>query len=230
VTTLDEVLIQAIDQRVAAGEKMLLAMGTVASWDANSPTDVMVTFDSASVAVPCKVFDLWVAEGDRVGLAKFDRWWTVVGTFTKTWRELLGGTQWSSGGNLVIGLTTELVTMVSESIFLPAMTHIRVSAGIRLLASATDTYVFRIRDGSTTGGTERAQFTWTAQSNAFGYNQFFWGQFDSGSTPVVQTFCVSGARVSGGGSLNMIAGGVEHNTHINAYAEGPAGMIQNNPA
>ena len=226
MTTLDEVLIQAIDQRVAAGEKMLLAMGTVTSWNVNSPTDVMVTFDSASVAVPCKVFNLWVAEGDRVGLARFDRWWTVLGTFTKTWRELLGGTQWSGGGNLVVGLTSELVTMVSESIFLPAMTHIRVTAGIRLLASATnDTYVFRIRDGSTTGGTERGQFTWTAPSNIYGYNEFFWCQFDTGSTPVTQTFCVSGERVGGSGSLTMISGG---NTHIVAHAEGPAGMIQDN--
>lgn len=230
VTTLDLSLVQAIDERVAAGEKTLLAMGTVAAWDPNLPTDVMVTFDSSAVAVPCKVFDLYVAEGDRVGLAKLDRWWTVVGTFTRRWRQVLGGTRWSGGGNLVTGLTTtELVIMTTASIFVPGGTQVQVSAGVRLLetSAAGSNYIFRIRDGATVGGTQRGEYTWRSPDTTSGWNQYFWAGYDTASTPVVQTYCLTAQRIGATGFLTMIAGGVTHNVHLIAYAVAPAGTIEN---
>jgi hypothetical protein len=227
-TTLDLAVLQAIDQRVAQGEQTLLAMGTVSAWDQTSPTDVQVTFDSTAIAVPCKVFDVFVAEGDRVGLAKIGRWWTVVGSFTKRWRQLLGGTQWTGGGNLVTGLnTTELVITTSASIFIPSSTRIQLSCGVRLLDSVSgSTWIFRIRDGSSVGGTERAQFTWTSPSSLFGYNQYFIGQYESGTTPVVQTYCITAVRVGGSGLLTMIAGGTLHDSHLTAYAAAQTGLIE----
>jgi hypothetical protein len=141
---------------------------------------------------------------------------------------VLGGNRWSGGGNLVTGLTgTELVIMTTPTLFLPANTQIEVSAGVRLLdtVSAGSTYLFKIRDGNTTGGTERGEFTWTSQSLSFGYNQYFRCSYDTGSTPVIQQFCLTAIRVGGGGQLTMIAGGVQHNTHLWAQALAPAGTM-----
>lgn len=227
--TLDLALVQAIDQRVAAGEKMLAAMGTVTSWLNTAPSDVMVTFDSTTAAVPCKVFgDVTVAEGDRVGLLRLGRWWTVVGSFTKRWTGVLGGNRWTGGGNLVTGLTTtELVIMTTPFMFVPSATQVEVSAGIRLLdtVSSGSTYVFRLRDGATTGGTQRGEYTWTSPNLLFGYNYYFWGGYDMGASPAVQQYCLTAQRVGGTGQLTMIAGGPTHNVHLIARAVATASTV-----
>jgi hypothetical protein len=227
--SLDLALIQAIDQRVAAGAKTLTAMGTVTSWSEYAPLDIDVTFDGTTVSVPCKVYgSVSVAEGDRVGLVKIGRWWMVHGTYTKTWRQLLGGTQWIGAGNLVTGLgSTELVIMTSDFIFIPSNTNIDVTAGVRVLDTGTagTTYIFRLREGTTTSDTPRAEFTWTSDNLSFGYNLYLFGNYDSGASSTAEKFCVTAQRVGGGGFLTMLSGGQSHNTHIRAIAMGAAGVM-----
>jgi len=74
--TLD--MLQAIDMRVASGEKNITAMGTIVT--RTSTTDALVVFDGSQGPIPCKVSGAAnPVEGDRVYIVKFGTWWTVIG-------------------------------------------------------------------------------------------------------------------------------------------------------
>lgn len=171
-------------------------------------------------------------EGMYADLADTDTLWRRTGT---TWRivsrGLLGGTRWVGGGNLVTGLTTtELVTMTAAAVTIPPLSTVVISAGVRLLSSvANDTYVFRIRETNVSGAT-RGDMTWTAPNNLNGFNHNFHGYYDNTTTNAVTvTYCVTGQRVGGTGSLTMIAGLAQHNVHILTSIAGHTGVITDSP-
>jgi hypothetical protein len=95
--SLDLDIVAAINEAVAMAIKQTTAVGTVAAMSFDS--NVMVTLDGSTQAVPCKVFgDVQAYEGDRVGLVLLGRWWTVVGSFTKRWPSNVGVSVAQSGG------------------------------------------------------------------------------------------------------------------------------------
>lgn len=140
---------------------------------------------------------------------------------------LLGGTKWTGGGNLVTGLTTtELACMTAASVTIPPKSTAEISVGIRLLASVSgDVFVFRVRDTNAVG-TQRGEYTWKAPDASAGYNQYFKAYYEnSGASSVSVAFCVTAQRTSGTGSLTMIAGGSQHNTHLLTHVVGAYGVI-----
>lgn len=149
------------------------------------------------------------------------------GTNWQTAPTLLGGNKWTGGGNFVTGLVgTELTCMTGPSLALPANSTIVISVGVRLLdvgAGTLGTYVLRIRD-TNVSGTERGEFTWTAQSTSFGYNAYFTAFYETTSAASV-VWVVTAQRVGGTNSLSMIAGPTQHNTHIAAYVVAPSATL-----
>jgi hypothetical protein len=96
---LDLDILAAIDARVRQGERDILAFGTVASVD--SDNDVTVTFDGSAASIPCKNFgNVLTIAGDRVGLAKIGKWWTVVGEMERRWPATAAGQASGPGGGL----------------------------------------------------------------------------------------------------------------------------------
>lgn len=158
---------------------------------------------------------------DRAGANRYSdgaNWQTVA--------RKLGGTRWTGGGNLGIGIAaTEVVAMTAAAVTLPANSLIQLSAGIRLLATTNgDTFLFKIRETNLTG-TQRAEYPWTAPSAAFGYTQWFQGEFETTAEVTGQVFVLTAQRIGGTGTLTMIAGGAIYDTHLTAAVAGPAGAV-----
>jgi hypothetical protein len=81
VTTWDQNLIDLIDSRIRAHEKMVTGKGFISS--IVDATHAMVTFEGANSASPVRIFgDVQAAEGDLAVMVNTSGIWTVVGVYT----------------------------------------------------------------------------------------------------------------------------------------------------
>ncbi len=72
-----------IDERVRAGLRLVTKMGTVSSRDPSGARAMVAMDGSSGTAQPVKCFEnVVVADGDRVGLVKFEGDWIIVGNYT----------------------------------------------------------------------------------------------------------------------------------------------------
>lgn len=172
---------------------------------------------TSAVPTPAEGFPTYLQDSDA--LEWFD------GTVYKTAMRGMGGNRWTGGGNLVTGLTTtELSIMTTPTLSLPANTAFTILANVRLLGSvANDTYVLRIRD-TNAAGTQRGSFVWTCPSTLFGYNHQIVAHYETSSATSI-VFCVTAQRVGGTGSLSMIAGGATESTFFKVIAESASGLV-----
>lgn len=197
-----------------------------ASWaNANVRDQVITPFASASTRDSAITSPI---EGMYADLADTDSLWRHNGT---TWRiasrGLLGGTRWTGGGNLVTGLnTTELAIMTAASVTIPPLSTVEISVGVRLLASVSgDVYILRIRE-TNVGGVEVGEYAWVAPNNTSGLNQYFKTHYDNNtSTSKTVQYCVTAQRAAGTGTLTMIAGPAQHDTHIMTSVTGYTGVV-----
>jgi hypothetical protein len=76
--TWDADIIQVIDQRIAQSREAANAAGVFVTHTTSS-SDGLVVFDGSQAPMPTKVAgDVTVAEGDRVLMTKYGRWWVIV--------------------------------------------------------------------------------------------------------------------------------------------------------
>jgi hypothetical protein len=90
--SINDPLLDVIDQRIKTSAERTSAVGTVAYRSTSfHDRECLVTFDGSSVAVPCKMAgDVEVQSGDRVGLQKFGSDWAVIVSFTRRWPNEIG--------------------------------------------------------------------------------------------------------------------------------------------
>lgn len=82
MTTIDQQLINLIDQRIKASSSKDKAIGTCASRDSVGPGGT-VLFDGSTVAMPVKVLGtVFVQPGDRCVLDRYGTEWIVTGSFS----------------------------------------------------------------------------------------------------------------------------------------------------
>jgi hypothetical protein len=134
----------------------------------------------------------------------------------------LGGTQWTGTGNFVTGLgSTETVFATAAAVTIPPNTMIRMHSSWFVLGSASnDTFQFLMRD-TNVSGTQRGGTTWTNQNSLFGYFVTLDGWYETGSVAEVKTFCVTGSRVGGSGTVSVIAGGTAHDGSLTVAITAP---------
>jgi hypothetical protein len=99
----NDLLMEVIDQRVAAGVARDTATGTVSA-RSTTGTGAQVVFDGSALAVPVKVAGgVHAFAGDRVALQRFGADWVVVVSFTPR-----GPSRATTGGALGFGTTTSV--------------------------------------------------------------------------------------------------------------------------
>jgi hypothetical protein len=80
--TWDADIIQVIDQRIAQSREAVNAAGVFVTHTTSS-SDGQAVFDGSQAPMPVKIAgDVTVAEGDRVLMTKYGRWWVVVAVMT----------------------------------------------------------------------------------------------------------------------------------------------------
>jgi hypothetical protein len=203
--SLDLDLIQAIDARVAVAMARWTTWGTVAS--RTDLQNAMVTFDGATMAIPCKVLgDCDILEGDRVALLLIGPWWTVIGAMARHWPTDFGAT---------VDQTTPGNTASSSFVDLPTTTSFTFTK--RWDATQVEVYMAaRAYISGTLGGVEfGAGFSsprYAAQTFAVASSKFSnVGDYDTCTETVwlpsipADTYTVSAQwrRYTGTGSLNV---------------------------
>jgi hypothetical protein len=169
-------------------------------------------------------------EGMVAHLADLDLLTVYQGGGWKYLPKLLGGTRWTGGGNMVTGLTTtELAIMTaSAAVTIPPASAVEVSVGIRCSVTVNgSTFIFRLRE-SNAAGAQRGEYAWTNPVAATGYNEQFRFAYENVSaSSESKTWCVTAQRSAGTGELTMIAGPAIHNVHITTTLLGSSGIVTN---
>lgn len=156
MTTLDLAIIQAIDERVKQAQQQLITNGTVTSYLGD--TDVMVTLDGSSVAIPCKCAgNVNAFENDRVVLVLSGDWWTVVGVFNRRWTSHQGKSLYQAAGTTTSQSFGDVPTPVSvtfQKMFDATRIYVQIQAGAFCTATPCETEWAAIVDAPNYAATE----------------------------------------------------------------------------
>jgi hypothetical protein len=197
-----------IDERVKASQVSVLKMGTVTGRD-SSGARVMVIFDGGSgVAQPVKCLeDVVVAEGDRVGMVRFESDWVVVGNYTL--RRLGDGLQAFQFTATTSGPTsTTLIDMPSsptaEMYKWRDATLVRIQLQVSCLVTTTGntSIQFGMHVASDDGVTAYDEIMFTRVWNTAAVHGDVGGAINTGALPgnMNYAFTVRWARVGGTGT------------------------------
>lgn len=172
-------LINVIDARIAQKSVERTAIGTVVA--RTSATDALVVMDGSQGSVPVKVAGNAPAhEGDRVYVAKFGRWWTVVGAGVNR------GTQ-ERIQEVIVPSATSTITFANIS---QDYTHLRVVGIVRSDAAAVQVINLAFKFNNDTSA--RYSMLSTDSANGVGTANVF---VQNAQTSLVWGFAVPGVLI-----------------------------------
>lgn len=150
--------------------------------------------------------------------------WNGSSWFWPMGRGVIGGKQYTGGGNFAVGLTTTelLVNMDSGTVSLEPSRRFKINVKFKVnYGSTPQVLIMHIRD-TNLAGTIRTEAVFDAANTGAGHTLEFSARYET-TIAETKTFVVSGATQSG--TVNLIGAGTSNPMWVEVEDIGPSGVI-----